>query len=559
MNLFRILNFFFLKTKTYNLYIYMPIKKELWGDFPAACHFCDAGGIIRQVNQAATELLGYTPEELLGKPIFDFIAPEKKKEIKQRYNLQLTGKIKAKKDNRAYVKKDGFKIYVSASDILLYRDDGEIEGVKTIMFDITDYKKVEEGLRGSKEKYRRLVDNADLKIRKLSEFNKRILDNAPVSIMALDKDGKIALVNELCKKLMGKSEKQAIGRKLLATANIKNNSELLKKYKLLFNKGILFSYENMPYIPEKGGDMIYLNITAVPYFDKHNRIEGYISMALDNTEAVLAKQRLEDLNKGLEKKVMERTRQLDAINKELNKVLELKSKFMSDASHELRTPLTIMQGNLELAVREFKENKKEVPETIRAIEKELRYMTGVLNDLALLTNTNKEKFEYEKVDLKSLLRAAAASMKILADKKKIEIKLIAGQKKLEVMGDEAKLEKLFLNLIRNSIKYTENNGLIKIYLEQAQSETRVIIEDNGIGIPEQDLPFIFERFYRVDKARNRKEGGTGLGLAICKFIADSHGGYIGIESIIGKGTKFTIHLPYDFKKQKTLASLFNGI
>lgn len=784
----------------------MQLKEfHLWNDVPAACHFCDANGTIRHVNQAATELLGYSREELLGKSVFDFIAPEKRKEIKQRYNLKLTGKIKAKKDNRVYVKKDGGKIYVAASDSLLYGDNGKISGVRTVMFDITDYKRAEEKLRRSEEKYRKLVDNAndavviinidgfitfanhafykisgygeqdlenlhflklihpesydivmkilkeipseeylrynydfkaisksgeikylsfsgslitendrqagvqgiirdvtenkvlkekiedtqkhyeriidttndaicsvdrnfkiiscnktfarkvnlkpfnlkgkdcrkiiknygknisagfcahsirkkesmvkgifengkllsfieksrnkdgkdyyckfsafpifdnkgkvhqlifvirditekveaDLKIRKLSEFNKRILDNAPVSIMALDKEGIIVLVNELCKKLLGgRKEKDIVGKKITMTYNIKKNTELSEKYKKLIAEGTPFVYKNTPHTLTDSGKMTYLDITAVPYYDKNKKIEGYISMALDSTETVLAKKRLEDLNKDLEKKVMERTRQLDASNKEMSKVLEMKSKFMSDASHELRTPLTIMQGNLELAVRELKENKKETPETLKAIEKELRYMTGVLNDLALLTNTNKEKFDYEKVNLKSLLRAAAASMKILADKKKIEIKLIIGQKRFEVMGDEAKLEKLFLNLIRNAIKYTENNGLIKIYLEQAEIETRVVVEDNGVGIPEQDLPYIFERFYRVDKARNRKEGGTGLGLAICKFIAESHGGYISVESKIGQGSKFTVHLPYDFKKQKALASLFNNL
>jgi len=387
---------------------------------------------------------------------------------------------------------------------------------------------------------------AEEEIRRLSEFNKRILDNVPVSIVVLNKEGIIISVNELAKKLMGKSEKQVVGRKLVNTKYINRDEELSNLYKLLLGKGEPFYYNNMPYSPYGSNKELYLNIIAVPLLNKDRKVDGAISMALDNTEAVLAKRKLEDLNRDLERKVAQRTQELDKVNRELSKVLELKSKFIADASHELRTPLTVIQGNLDLAVREINNMNREVPETFILINKEIEQMTSILTDLTMLTNTDSqsERIAYEKVDLESLIKAVSQSLKILADQKKIKINYKKAKGNLSVMGDETKLEKLLLNIVRNAIKYNEDNGWIKIWTERGEKEAKIFVEDNGIGIPEQDLPYIFERFYRVDKARSKSEGGTGLGLAICKWIAEAHNGKINVESKLGQGSKFIIYLPY---------------
>jgi len=399
---------------------------------------------------------------------------------------------------------------------------------------------------------------AEEEIRKLHEFNKRVLDNAPVSIIVLNKKGIIITVNDLAKKLMGKTKSQAINRKLADTKNIQSNKELFKKYSLLLRKGKPFYYNNLPYLPRGNNKQKYLNIIAVPLFGKNKKIEGAISMALDNTEAIWAKQKIEDLNRNLEKKVIQRTQQLDRINKQLSKVLELKSKFISDASHELRTPLTVIQGNLDLAVRETKNLNNETPEVFDLINKEIEQMTGIIADLTMLTNSDSqmEKLAYENVNLETLVKTASQSLDILAQQKNIKIKY-KNIGNLKIKGDEAKLEKLLLNIVRNAIKYNCESGWVKIWIEKNNGGVNIYVEDNGIGIPKQDLPYIFERFYRVDKARSRGEGGTGLGLSIAKWIAEAHQGQISAESTLQKGSKFTIHLPLDYKKKKETASLFS--
>jgi len=387
---------------------------------------------------------------------------------------------------------------------------------------------------------------------KLKEFNQKIVDSSPVSILVLNKKGKIILVNNMAQTLMHKPKEKILGEELCETREIKNNKELLFSYKNLLNKGKAFHYDNLSYILKTDKKQRYLNIIAVPLYTKDKIVSGGISMAIDNTEKIMAKKKLEELNKKLEVTVEKRTKELDIINKELSKVLELKLKFISDASHELRTPLTIIQGNLDLAIQENLNDQKEIPEAYTLIEKEVEQMTGILTDLTMLTNADasSETIDCDDIDLNLLIKTVGQSLEILADKKGIKIKTINKNKKIKMKGDEAKLEKLFLNIIRNAIKYTEKDGEIELTVKREVNIAKVIVKDTGMGIPDQDLPYIFERFYRVDKARSRAEGGTGLGLSICKWIAEAHGGKIQAESKLGIGSVFTISLPCECLHEK---------
>lgn len=394
---------------------------------------------------------------------------------------------------------------------------------------------------------------AEEQVKKLNEFNRRILDNVPLSIIVLDKTGKIMQINNGARKMINREEADIVGTKLHDSEAIVRQGDLIKKYKNLLEKGEPFYYDNLPYYPKKFSKQMYLNVIAVPLFDFEGKLEGAISMALDNTEAVLAKQRLEDLNRNLERIVNQRTYELDKANKELAKVLDLKSKFISDASHELRTPLTIIQGNLDLSIQEKKSQNKDVPEVYTLIIKEVERMTAILADLTVLTNADSgaERFEYGPVYPELIISDIVQSLGILAAQKNIALKYTKSKlKNLFVMGDEMKIEKMIINIVRNAIRYTEEGGRVKISLSRYHDEVVVIVEDNGIGIPEKDLPYVFERFYRVDKARSRKEGGTGIGLAICEWIAKAHHGHIEVTSEFGKGSKFAVYLPKDYKKDR---------
>lgn len=436
--------------------------------------------------------------------------------------------------------KDGSIRYHRFSLFPSKNENGEINKIVITIRDITERKKWQE------------------KIRRLNEFNKRILDNSPVSIIVLDKEGKIIMINNFARKMMLMKEENILYSSLLETKAIKSNREVAGKYQRLLEKGEPFYHDDISYMPKDSNSKVHLNIIAVPLFDENKKVDGAISMAIDNTEAVHAKQRLEELNHNLEKKVEQRTVELDKANKELAKVLELKSKFISDASHELRTPLTIIQGNLDLAIQEKRNEKEEIPEFYHLINKELGRMTKILSDLTTLTNAdaNTERFEYDLINLDQLINATSHSLEVLALQKNIKIKIDhKNPKNLFIWGDEARIEKMILNIIRNAIKYTDKNGRIKIAVKSVDKKAVISIEDNGVGIPKEDQDYIFERFYRVDKARSRAEGGTGLGLAICKWIAEAHRGSIKVESTLGEGSKFTITLPFDYKGVEAKAGI----
>ena len=134
-------------------------------------------------------------------------------------------------------------------------------------------------------------------------------------------------------------------------------------------------------------------------------------------------------------------------------------------------------------------------------------------------------------------------MKVLANRKKVKIEYEKKSAQIEIMANKDDIEKLLLNLIRNAIKYNKENGWIKVWVEKEKEGVIINIEDGGIGIPEKELSRIFERFYRVDKARTRSGEDSGLGLAICKHIVESYGGRIDVKSTFGEGTIFYFHLP----------------
>jgi len=217
--------------------------------------------------------------------------------------------------------------------------------------------------------------------------------------------------------------------------------------------------------------------------------------------------------------------------------------FTADASHELRTPLAIMQAEATLAL-----SKERTPDDYRksleTISQESDYMSSVISKLLFLARSDagKEQLNFEGVELKELITGLSANIEVLAQDKGIKFAVDA-KEELTVNGDKVKLRQLFINILENAVRYTPADGHISVSLVKQELNAVVSISDTGIGIPPEHLPHIFERFYRVDKARARADGGVGLGLAIAKIIAESHKGTITVASEVGKGTTFTISLP----------------
>ena len=227
----------------------------------------------------------------------------------------------------------------------------------------------------------------------------------------------------------------------------------------------------------------------------------------------------------------------------LEEAFNRQRQFTADASHELRTPLAIMQAEATLALRKERD-EADYRKSLETISQESTYMSSVIGKLLFLARSDagKEQLNFENVDLKDLITGLSANVEALAADKGIKFAVDA-QENLVVNGDKVKLRQLFINILENAVRYTPTGGNISISLVRKEGSALATISDTGIGIPPEHLPHIFERFYRVDKARSRADGGVGLGLAIAKYIADSHGGKIEVASQLGKGTTLNVSIP----------------
>ncbi|MFP3975046.1 MAG: sensor histidine kinase [Chloroflexota bacterium] len=227
----------------------------------------------------------------------------------------------------------------------------------------------------------------------------------------------------------------------------------------------------------------------------------------------------------------------------LERAFTRQRQFTADASHELRTPLAAIEAESTLALQKQR-TSEEYRKSLDFISQETNQMSGIIEKLLTLARADagKEELEFEEVDVYSLLKEVATDIEMLCRKKGLEFRLNDGEENLTVYGDRTKLKDLFSNLLNNAVRYT-SSGSVEVSLSREGGMIVVAVQDTGVGIPEEHIPNIFERFYRVDKARSRAEGGSGLGLAICWHIVDVHGGRIEVESEVGKGSTFRVSLP----------------
>jgi len=240
---------------------------------------------------------------------------------------------------------------------------------------------------------------------------------------------------------------------------------------------------------------------------------------------------------------------IEAFNQTLERLETLftsQQRFLADVSHELRTPLTVIKGNVDLMRR----MKSLDEESLTSIDQEAGRLTRLVGGLLLLAQaeSGSVSLNMKPVELDTLILEVFHEMKVLAGEK---IKLhLTEIDQVQVNGDRDRLKQVLLNLVGNAIQYTPQNGDVFLSLGIVAEQARLIIRDTGPGIPAEDLPHIFERFYRAEKSRTRgKTTGFGLGLSIAHWIVDKHGGRIEVDSKDGQGTTFCIWLPLLHEQQ----------
>ena len=320
-------------------------------------------------------------------------------------------------------------------------------------------------------------------------------------IIAFNMEGEIILINPAAKKFLSIRPEDITFDDIFAKFNLGINME-----KIIYLENWT-STEQRIQVEDK-----YVNVFFAPFKNEEERPNGVIAVIQDITEHV----------------------KLDNMQKE----------FVADVSHELKTPITSIMGYADTLLEEDYDLETRT-KFLNVIATEARRMARLVTDLLTLSryDSNKKRTNKEKFDLGELVKRCQDKLAIEIKKKEHKVNCFVTADVPLVYADKDDIERVVLNILSNSIKYTPDGGEIKIYVGFVYNDAYIKIFDNGIGIPEEDLTRIFERFYRVDKARTREMGGTGLGLSIAKEILDKNGGSIDIKSVVGQGTEVVIRIP----------------
>ena len=357
-----------------------------------------------------------------------------------------------------------------------------------------------------KNKYIKSDEKAELKD-KLNEVSSRknqietILLHMTDGIIAFNMKGEIILINPAAKKFLSISPED------------NTFDDINGKFKLDINTEKVIYLDSWTSTEQRiQVDDQYVKVLFAPFKNEEERPDGVIAVIQDITEHV----------------------KLDNMQKEL----------VADVSHELKTPITSIMGYADTLLEGGYDEETQT-KFLNVIASESRRMARLVTDLLTLSryDSNKKKTKKETFDLGNLVKRCQEKLAIEIKKKGHTVNSFVTADVPPVYADKDDIERVVLNILTNSIKYTPDNGEIKIYVGFVYNDAYIKIFDNGIGIPEDDLSRIFERFYRVDKARTREMGGTGLGLSIAKEILDKNGGSIDIKSKVGEGTEVVIRIP----------------
>jgi len=354
-------------------------------------------------------------------------------------------------------------------------------------------------------------------------YFRALIENSYEVIILIDEKGKIIYISPSVYKVFGYKAEFVVGKKVGDFVYQQNPEKIVSYFEKILKVPEQTHVVELHYT-HSDGSVCTMESTALNLL-KNPNIKGIVLNVRDITEQ--------------KKAVVLREAQL------LFKEEKLKNEFIANATHEFRTPLAIIKGNTELGLLEKDSTVKSMRSTLKAINIEVDHLSCLVSDMGLLTNQVKSLqsvAKREKLNLTKLITGVVKRVKVLAKDKKISVNFIKNED-MFVKGDAWFLDKLFINLLKNSITYGKQDGLVNVDITKTDTEVQVRIEDNGIGISSEDLPYIFERFYRADKARTGNESGTGLGLAIVKLVVSAHGGDVQVESSEGTGTTFVISLP----------------
>lgn len=330
-----------------------------------------------------------------------------------------------------------------------------------------------------------------------------VLSSMTDGVITFSHLGQIIMMNPQANKLFNFTNKMPIGQKIEDCCPI-------PEMKALFNE-VLASMQAQT--RQVKWQKQVLAIKMAPLKDEQKQVRGVVAVVQDVTKE--------------------------------NKLEKMRKDFVANVSHELRNPLFLLQGYSEALLHNVTENKDEQDEIIKIIVDETLRLQRLVNDILDLANLESDKLSLNKqtISIQEIIAGIIRRYKPVATERNIDLKTNIPDDFPDIYLDPDKITQVLINLMDNALRFSGEKGQILINTGLSENSLTISVVDNGQGIPEEELPFIWERFYKVEKSRNRKLGGTGLGLAIVKKIVEAHGGNVNIQSKYGSGTTVTIQIP----------------
>lgn len=353
------------------------------------------------------------------------------------------------------------------------------------------------------EQLRQRVSDTEATTRELAS----IMENVSDGLLLVDPAGNVALVNRAATRLLDLTAAQLEGKPLWQNVKSAELDDLIKLLPQMTEPA------SVRFEAGSGPQLRTLEITATPLFEATRGEKRAVLLVRDRTE-----------DKRLE---------------------QMRRDFVADVSHELKTPLTSIKAYVETLIDGAVDDpvaRAPFLEKIHANADRLTKLVADILDISRLESSPRDDIR-ERLDLNKLVERVAAQFRDRAQKRKVQLEFTRSAQPAEAVVNDHDLSEAVENLIDNAIKYTPSEGRVVVSVARDDGQVSIAVSDNGIGIPKESLPRVFERFYRVDQARSRELGGTGLGLSIVKHVALRHGGKVEAESELGKGSTFRITLP----------------
>lgn len=410
------------------------------------------------------------------------------------------------------VTRSGETRWVTERSMLARDEKGGPSYYQGIIIDITHLKEVDNALKESEQKYR------------------MIFENSPLGIFDFDKDGLVTHCNDKITEILGLPKEQIIGFNM----NVSLRDE---KMKAAFNEVLLLRLGHFEgeYTSQGNGKKAFIKVDYSPNISDDGTFLGGVGIVEDIGERKIA-----------EEKLRKYADELSKANKELESLDRMKNELLSNVSHELRTPLTSIKGYSDLLMEgNLGEMNYQQLKVINTVIRNTERLRRLIDSLLYVSMAEAEaiKYDFSKIDTFEIIDNAVTDMAMPITEKNIDVLRHVQEDLPQIEGDAKKLTDMLTNVLDNAVKFTPSRGKISIFAKTDGKNIHISIQDNGIGIPADLLPHLFQKFYQIDSSIRRKYGGTGLGLFICKKIVDAHKGNIWIESEESKGTTVHILLP----------------